>query len=249
MGMLDISSSEESPTCMVCDNADPLYLGDRDAYHIHQCTDCGFYFTHPMPSSNLLSDLYNHYNSNTMYTKKARRKVARVKRRIRRYKHHAPGKRFLDAGCNIGSAVQAAFELGFDAHGVDIGHDGIEIARQIHPDGKYHTGEVASMPQAWAAFDFVYCADVMEHVPDPRALLLSLADRMSRGSILYLDTPDAAHFRVPRNILTWDMVCPPYHLVYFTKKSMRHLLDQTGFDVIKFEWLHKPGLHTIARKR
>jgi len=169
MGMLDTSSSEESPTCMVCDNADPLYLGDRDAYHIHQCTDCGFYFTHPMPSSNLLSDLYNHYNSNTMYTKKARRKVARVKRRIRRYKHHATGKKFLDAGCNIGSAVQAAFELGFDAHGVDIGHDGIEIARQIHPDGKYHTGEVASMPQAWAAFDFVYCADVMEHVPDPRA--------------------------------------------------------------------------------
>jgi 2-polyprenyl-3-methyl-5-hydroxy-6-metoxy-1,4-benzoquinol methylase len=234
---------------MVCDSSDSSHLGNRSAYRIHHCINCDFYFTHPMPSSDLLSDMYNQYSSNTMYTKKAQRKVTRVKRRIRRYMHQAPGKRFLDAGCNIGSAVEAAFQLGFDAHGVDIGRDGIKIARELHPDGNYHAGEVATMPAEWTAFDFVYCADVIEHVPDPRALLEDLAPRISRGGVLYLDTPDAAHFRVPRNFLTWDMVCPPHHLVYFTKKSMTRLLDQTGFDVIKFEWLHKPGLHTIARKR
>jgi len=234
---------------MICGGGDFAPLGAHKGHALFGCRKCGFSFVHPMPADADIAAMYDQYGSNESYTGKAERKVTRARRRIRRYMKRAPGKRFLDVGCNVGTAVEAARRLGLEAYGIDIGEQSIGIARELFPGGHYHAGPIETLPADWGNFDFIYCAEVIEHIPDPHAYFAALSPRIRSGALLYLTTPDAGHWRVPADFTKWDQVFPPHHLIYFTRDAMRRFLDRHGFDMVKFEWNLKPGLHAIARKR
>lgn len=165
-----------------------------------------------------------------------------------RYMHMAPGKRFLDAGCNIGTGVEAGRLVGLDAHGIDIGQESISSARKLYPEGRYHAGPMESLPPDWGQFDFVYSSEVFEHLPELHTYVKALSDRMSKGAILFVTTPDAGHFRVPSDFASWGEVRPPERIIYFNRKTLTQLLAMHGLKIVKFEWNIKPGLKALARK-
>lgn len=248
--MPDSAEKTTTPdTCIVCGGTAFEPAGTHKGHALFHCLTCGLRFTHPIPTAAEIAAIYEKYGTNESYAAKAERKVARARKRIRRYMKQAPGNKFLDVGCNVGTAVEAARRLGLDAYGIDIGDQSIEIAREIFPGGHYHAGAIESLPPEWGNFDFVYSAEVIEHLPDPHAYFASLSSRINSGGLLYLTTPDAGHWRVPEEFTKWDQVFPPHHLYYFTKDAMRRFLDRHGLDVVKFEWKLKPGLHAIAHKR
>ncbi|MBX3493302.1 MAG: class I SAM-dependent methyltransferase [Parvibaculum sp.] len=235
--------------CMICGGTEFTPLGAHKGHALFGCRECGFSFVHPMPGAAEITAIYDQYGSNQSYAGKAKRKVQRARRRIRRYMKRAPGKRFLDVGCNVGTAVEAARELGLEAYGIDIDKESVGIARNLFPGGDYHAGPIESLPPEWGNFDFIYSAEVIEHISDPHAYFAALTPRVNSGAVLYLTTPDAGHWRVPKKFTDWDEVFPPDHLIYFTRDAMRRFLDRHGFDVVKFEFYLKPGLRVIARKR
>ncbi|ABS62945.1 Methyltransferase type 12 [Parvibaculum lavamentivorans DS-1] len=235
--------------CIVCDGEIFEPAGTHSGYSLFHCLQCGLRFTHPIPGAAEIAAIYTEYGTNRSYAAKAERKIRRSMKRIRRYMNRGPGKRFLDVGCNVGTAVEAARRLGLDAHGIDIGDQSIEIAREMFPGGHFHAGPIESLPPEWGQFDFVYSAEVIEHLPDANAYFNALSLRIKPGGLLFLTTPDAGHWRVPSEFTKWDQVFPPHHLLYFTKDAMRRFLDRHGLEVVKFEWKLKPGLHAIARRR
>tara|TARA_R110000850_G_scaffold92603_1_gene196523 strand:- start:215 stop:970 length:756 start_codon:yes stop_codon:yes gene_type:complete len=240
----------ETPVgCTICDGASFNSLGQANGYDIFRCAGCGFCFVHPTPPRYEIEAIYDEYSSNEAYRAKAERKVWRSHKRLKRYRHLAPGKRFIDFGCNIGTAVEAARRLGFDAYGVDIDRDSVGTARKIFPGSHFHTGSIESLPDNWRDFDLGFSVEVIEHIPDPHPYFEALAARLRSGGVLYLTTPDAGHWRVPADFTTWREVFPPDHLHFFTRTSMTHFLDRHGFDVIKFVWNLKTGLKLLARKR
>lgn len=236
-------------SCMICGGSAFHPNGVFSGYHIFHCAGCGFHFVHPIPPLGEIVAIYENYPLNTHYAAKARRKIVRATKRIRRYRHLARGRRFIDFGCNIGTAVEAASRSGFEAHGVDIDDESVGIARRKYPDGRYHAGPVESLPPDWRDFDFAFMVEVIEHLPDPHAYFEAMKTRLKPGALLYLTTPDAGHWRVPRNFTAWKDVFPPQHLHYFTKDAMRRFLADHGFDVIRFVWSVKPQLKVLARKR
>ncbi|MBX3494726.1 MAG: class I SAM-dependent methyltransferase [Parvibaculum sp.] len=235
---------------MACEGTVFEPAGNYRGYDLYHCVNCGFRFTHPIPGAAEIAAVYEKYNKSGKYTAKADRKVVRAKKRIRRYMKLAPGKRFLDVGCSVGSAVEAARQLGFEAYGIDIGAESIEIAREIFPGGHYHAGPIESLPPEWGDFDFVYSAEVIEHLPDPHAYFRSLSPRIKKGGLLYVTTPDAGHWLVPKDFSKWSAVYPPEHLLFFTKEALRRFLDRHGFDTIKVVWSPlKHHLKVLTRKR
>jgi 2-polyprenyl-3-methyl-5-hydroxy-6-metoxy-1,4-benzoquinol methylase len=234
---------------MVCSGVAFIPLGAHKGHEIFRCTTCGLCVVHPLPALEQIADIYEDYASNDLYIVKTKKKVARSRKRLKRYMHLAKGKRFIDLGCNIGTTVEAARELGLDAHGIDIDSVSVNTARKIFPAGKYHQGPLETMPADWGPFDFAFFTEVIEHIPDPHAYFEALVPRLAQGAVLYLTTPDAGHWRVPKRFTDWDQVFPPDHIIYFTKDAMTRFLDQHGFDVIRFIWSHKPALKVLARKR
>ena len=234
---------------MICGGTSFTPLGEYNGHQMFRCGACGFGFVHPMPTGSDVAAIYDEYSSNDSYARKAKKKVVRSRKRLKRYRDMAKGARFVDLGCNVGTTVEAARELGLDAHGIDIDRASVGIARKVFPGGKYHAGPIESMPPEWGPFDFAFSTEVIEHIPDPHAYFDALTPRLAPGALLYLTTPDAGHWRVPANFPEWDQVFPPHHILYFTKDSMTRFLDRHGFDVIRFVWSLKPALKVLARKR
>lgn len=90
------------------------------------------------------------------------------------------GARVLDVGCGGGLLAEALCRAGADVVGIDLAASSLETARRHAADGDlsidYRHATVEDIAAAEpAAFDVVTCLEVLEHVPDPAAVIHSCA--------------------------------------------------------------------------
>ena len=168
--------------CIICDGADKEFVCEKSSYKIYRCTNCGFRFVDPLPTVEELNAYYKR-NQSVPYLSKADAKIARTMKRIKRYMKLAPGKKFLDVGCNLGTGVKAADKLGLDAHGVDIDEESLEFAATFVPTARFHAGDISDMPAEWGNFDYVYSSEMIEHLPDAHAYFDALSKRMKKDHL------------------------------------------------------------------
>lgn len=215
---------------------------------IMQCDQCEVLRIHPMPSADALRRFYGSYFGNAGYTKKIDSKLKRAKRRLAKLKRHVGAGSFLDVGCNIGCAVEAARGLGFKATGIEIGEDAVAQAKGLFPQNDFYATTAEAFAERGERFDLVYCTEVIEHVPDPVAFVKALAALVKPGGYLFLTTPDAGHWRRPKHFLSWHEVKPPEHVSWQTKGSLSYLFSMYGFELPDFRLNLKPGIKMIARR-
>lgn len=108
---------------------------------------------------------------------------------------HSPvaGKRLLDVGCGGGILSEAMAQRGATVTGIDMGEAPLSVAR-IHQlesgvdvDYRQSTAEelAAERPEQ---FDIVCCLEMLEHVPDPAAVIEACARLVVPGGSLYFST-------------------------------------------------------------
>ena len=87
-------------------------------------------------------------------------------------------------------------------------------------------------------FDLVTMWDVIEHLADPMLVMKEVNRIMSSSGLLTLTTPDAGSVLAKLQGKSWRLYDPPYHLCYFSHKTIRRLLEASGFTVasIKYSW-------------
>ena len=90
----------------------------------------------------------------------------------------------------------------------------------------------SSTPSAFpgVAFDAVTLIDVLEHVPDPAALLATVHGRLAPGGVLAAVLPNAAS--LTRRLLgrRWPHYAPE-HLFFWTPAALARQLAAAGFEV------------------
>lgn len=235
--------------CHACHGTHARSAGQKNGYALWRCDDCGTIAVNPFPSLTELAEFYKSYVGTTDYTAKKKRKIQRSKKRIWRLRRMTKGRDFLDVGCNYGFAVVAASELGLNAHGIDIDSTAIAACKTNFADkGTFDYRTVQDHAASGATADIIYTSEVIEHVPDPDGFVAALAKILRPGGVLYLTTPDGGHFRVPKQFDQWEQVIPPEHLLYFTRRGLRAMLQRHGFTDIHFRFNMKPGIRVLARK-
>ncbi len=144
-----------------------------------------------------------------------------------------PGARYLEVGCGPGFGLDFAIHgLGWQGHGFDpspIAEAGRKrLFLPITCD--YFRGSASG------AFDVLMAAEVIEHVPSPRAFLLMLRNSLAADGILVLTTPDAAAIRPQTSSgALVPLLSPGLHLILQSQASLARLLAECGFGHVTIE--------------
>lgn len=86
--------------------------------------------------------------------------------------------------------------------------------------------DLRSIPVEAGRYDAVVFTQVMEHLPDPAAVLAELHRVMKPGAVLFYSGP-----------LYYEEHEQPYDFYRYTQFGLRHLFSQAGFGVQDLRWL------------
>ncbi len=234
-----------SAQCLICSSKTETKIANLANYSILKCPDCSLRFLDPMPSEDCLAEFYASHENFNHYAKVAERKLKSGAAKIKRLMKYAPSGSFIDIGCSTGANVEAARRLGFSSSGIDLCRESIEFAQKNFPGCDFKVGSLEAVD---AEFDLVFCTEVLEHVTKPHEFIESIARIMKPGAVLYMTTPDAGHFRVPRDFARWKHVHAPDHLAYYQLSTVKRLLGEHGIELIKSQWTTRTNIQLIARK-
>jgi SAM-dependent methyltransferase len=148
--------------------------------------------------------------------------------RVLRHLGPGLGLKLLDVGAYCGYFLDVARAGGYEAEGIELSSWAAERAAAL--GFPVHTESLAARVASGATYDVVTMWDVIEHLADPRAELMSAQRLLPPGGRLYLSTIDAnsAAARLLGRHWPWLM---DMHLYYFTRQTITTLLRQAGFDV------------------
>lgn len=112
------------------------------------------------------------------------------------------GKTVLDVGCGGGILCESMASRGARVTGIDLGEKALKVARlhqlESGADVDYQLIAVESMAKERAAsFDAVTCMEMLEHVPDPAAIVAACAALVKPGGHVFFSTLN----RTPKSYL------------------------------------------------
>jgi 2-polyprenyl-6-hydroxyphenyl methylase / 3-demethylubiquinone-9 3-methyltransferase len=104
-----------------------------------------------------------------------------------------PGAKVLDVGCGGGLLSEALAREGADVTAIDLAPDLVKVAKlhglesAIKVDYRVQPVENLAAEQP-GAFDAITCMEMLEHVPDPAAILSACATLLKPGGRLFVST-------------------------------------------------------------
>jgi glycosyltransferase involved in cell wall biosynthesis len=159
--------------------------------------------------------------------------------RLLNWLSNRPPAKILDLGCADGALGQRIRSLGHHVTGVDLDRfDGVEERLDAFVQADLEHGIPDSVG---AGYDVVLCADVIEHVRDPRQLLHDAGRLVSAGGSVIASVPNFGHWyprtRVAIGMFDYDRrgILDKTHIRFFTRRSFEHLIDAAGLVVVRRE--------------
>ena len=138
-----------------------------------------------------------------------------------------PGACLLDIGCGNGSFLEFAKRAGWQVRGLDLDPMAVAAARAQGLD--VLEGTIDLLDDESACYDRITLSHVLEHVFDPKDLLVRCHRLLKPGGVLWLETPNMQS--TGRTVFGpyWRGLEPPRHLFLFSRKCLIDMLSSLGF--------------------
>jgi SAM-dependent methyltransferase len=247
----------EPALCCVCgvEDAEPVAVGEDfeyrtspDAFLAVRCNRCGVVYLNPRPSAAAMPRIYpNDYHAfafepaeyGLVYRVRRRLEARRLRRWGRGLK---AGARVLDVGCGDGVHLDRLRALGdptWQLDGVDADPRAVAAAAKRGLSVRQGTLETLDLPVG--AYDLVLLVMTVEHVPDPRALLVRVRELLTPGGRLVVVTDNAASpdgwlFRGRH----WGGYHFPRHPYLFDAKNLATLAAAAGLGTVRVRTATSP---------
>jgi 2-polyprenyl-3-methyl-5-hydroxy-6-metoxy-1,4-benzoquinol methylase len=184
--------------------------------------EIGYAETYANPVSSHRTKQYDHY-------------VSEVKRYV--FDKREKPVKVLDFGCSYGTFLSILKERmgdGVEIHGVDVDPEVCAKASERLGNATIYCNNLGidklAVPQDY--FDVITLLDTIEHLDDPRLYLQRLVKYANNTGFLLLSTPNIESFNARLYHDHWILHTPPLHTYYFGPRSIRILLQQTGWRII-----------------
>ena len=211
------------------------------AHDIIECFACGFKHALPLPDPTELERAYreNYYaEEKPDFIAHAGEDQAWFELaqndRLEIFEKLTLGRRLLDIGCGPGFFLATAMKRGWESHGIEPSRQAAAHARSLGAavtEGLFDDGCAAALGR----FDVINLTNMLEHVPDPIAILTRASAMLGSGGVLCVGVPnDFSPLQIAARgaAQTGDWwVAPPHHLNYFDFESLGALVTRLGLDI------------------
>lgn len=148
-------------------------------------------------------------------------------------KNHIPDpKEVVDVGCGNGITLQNYRASNHTAklYGIDPSKEGIKLAQQRVPDGRFTTKEYFEDVKK---FDLVLCLGVAEHVEDLSDFLVYLKGLVKDDGLCYFEVPHNLVYSKGSQTFRRLTVGSKQIEWHFPLKKWETFLTEAGFEIVK----------------
>jgi len=198
-----------------------------------RCATCGLHYVRPRLRWDLILEGYRggtdeNFVSQVAFRERTFRGCLRKLESVTK----PTGRRVLDVGAAGGSFLAMAREKGYEPLGCEPSTWMCGFARERY-GLLLHPGTLFDMPVPRGSIDLVTLWDVIEHTPDPRAVLQRAHELLTPDGVLVMSWPDYASLAARLLGRRWPFLLT-IHLYYFTPATMTSLLGRTGFEPLDY---------------
>jgi 2-polyprenyl-3-methyl-5-hydroxy-6-metoxy-1,4-benzoquinol methylase len=232
----DIVKSSKYPSTLTAEDLRKSYSASSSHQLLDQvvrCRSCSLHYVNPRPQAELIIEGYSAAEDPTFVAQNQGRihSFEKVLRKLLTLegRRDGQGQRFLDVGCAGGASLVAAKTCGFDPVGVEPSRWMADYGRRTY-GVEIHDGILQPGMFAEQTFDVITLWDVLEHIPDPKALLDLIGRLLRPAGIFVVSYPD---FRSVMGRLLGDRW--PFwlsvHLLYYDRTTIARQLAACGFGI------------------
>ncbi|MCH7959056.1 MAG: class I SAM-dependent methyltransferase [Candidatus Hydrogenedentes bacterium] len=234
-------------SCILCNRESFQALYSIEGYEIQTCRECGLTQLNPLPNAELLREIYisDYFSKDRKrqgyddYAVQEEEYETTFEEELEILEKFVKGKRVLDIGCGFGYFLGVALKKGYDAYGIDLSKQAIEIAEKKYP-GRVFKGTIDTVPEIQKSrYDIVFCSHLIEHLPDPVAFAESVACLLRPGGVCSIVTPNIGSLLSRISGRRWVSFKVPEHLSYFNFTTIKRLLETVGLNPIRVESAHQ----------
>ena len=229
---MEAASAEACPTC-----ARPRFapLFSARSYPIARCGDCGLVRTLGVRFDGVAD--YPPFDQRETTMVRLFRFAAEllIRERLAFVRKIQPAGRLLDYGCGSGSFARLAARAGYEAVGIEP----FSLGQGLDSPGlRLVRGSIEQSGERASSFDVITLWQVLEHVPDPAALLAQLVPYLSPGGTLVVSVPNFASWQSRVFGPGWFHLDPPRHVTHFEPATLLSLFERLGLQVIDRRTFH-----------
>ena len=222
---------ENITCCPICTAGNPSTPPAQPdpPFGLLQCGKCGLIFLSPRPPIEEMKHYYDEFYEGNQ--ERSLRQEKRAQRHFRRLSRHAPKPgRVLEVGAGDGYFLYAARKAGWQTEGLELSQPRIDRAKEWF-GVTLKCADLLNAPFPDGSFDAITMFQLIEHVHDPKALLIRANRLLKPGGIMMLSTPNVlAYARKNRDVNSWRI---PRHLFFFTPKTLVRTAESLGFEVLR----------------
>jgi SAM-dependent methyltransferase len=220
-------------------------------FNLVQCRKCGLAYINPRPDETEIKQYYpkRYYlrlgaaEFTQEYIKIMEKSFQARLRLIQRFKKSG---RLLEIGCGDGHFLRYLKERGYEVFGLDTSEFAVSLAQENVGKPQIFKGQIFEARYPEGFFDVICLFEVLEHLHNPASVLKEARRTLKNGGILVITVPNFASLE--RIILgdCWYGVDAPRHLYHFTKKTLRLILEKSGFTILSLDIVNSHQINEVG---
>ncbi len=238
--------SSTSIKCLFCEHTQTRSTPFEDTvfniktFEYVQCTKCDLIFVNPLPDTDDLIKMYPvEYQGNL-----AAAASGAYNSLFSQIQSKGKYSSILDYGCGGGRFVVEALEKGYSVTGAEYNPELVANLSKTFTKASFLT--IDDFYKSDAKYDIIFLSNVLEHLTNPKEIMLKLRERVSENGLFVLEGPVENNFNltlftrkiiffIRKNFFGKKASHTPTHILYANRKNQEQFLKDIGLTTLYYE--------------